>query len=139
MVPNERASGDAAIVNAFNEAINRRDVAGLALLMTPGHRFIDSAGGTVAGLDACVEAWRGFFDSVPDYRNIFDDVVDAGGGTVLVHGRSECSVPELHGPAEWRAEVIDGRVDVWHVTEPGARSSPRAAHGAGERIGRPAP
>ena len=121
MVPNQGVSGDAAVVVAFNEAINRRDVAGLAQLMTPGHRFIDSAGGTVAGQDACIEAWRGFFDRFPDYRNTFDDVVDVGAGAVLACGRSECSVPELAGPAEWHAEVVDGRVDVWHVTEPDAR------------------
>jgi ketosteroid isomerase-like protein len=121
VVPNT-GGVDAAVVTAFNEAINRRDLAALAQLMTLGHRFIDAAGGTVVGRDACIAAWRGFFESFPDYRNIFDAVVDAGGGTVEARGRSECCVPELHGPAQWRAEVIDGRVDVWHVTDAEAGS-----------------
>ena len=65
-----------------------------------------------------MEAWRGFFDSFPDYRNVFDDVVDVGDGVVVVRGRSECSFAPLDGPAEWRAVVIDARVDVWQVSEP---------------------
>jgi ketosteroid isomerase-like protein len=54
-----------AVVIAFNEAINDRDLAALTELMTESHRFIDSAGATVDGRNACVEAWRGFFESFP--------------------------------------------------------------------------
>jgi uncharacterized protein (TIGR02246 family) len=112
-----------AVVLAFNEAINRRDLAALTELMTESHRFIDTEGATVEGRDACVEAWRGFFDSFPDYRNVFVDVAELGDGVVIVQGRSECSSAPLDGPAEWRAVVLDGRVDVWQVSEPdsGAR------------------
>jgi ketosteroid isomerase-like protein len=106
-----------AVVCAFNEAINARNLAALADLMTEAHRFIDSAGATVNGKNACVEAWRGFFDSFPDYRNVFDDVEDIGDGVVLVRGRSECRFAPLDGPAEWRAVIRDARVDVWQVSE----------------------
>jgi ketosteroid isomerase-like protein len=106
------------VVLSFNEAINRRNLAALTELMTESHRFIDSAGTIVEGRDACVEAWRGFFDSFPDYRNIFDDIQDVGNGVVLVRGRSECSFLPLDGPAEWRAGVLEARVDVWQVSEP---------------------
>jgi hypothetical protein len=87
--------------------------------MTESHRFIDSAGATVDGRNACVEAWRGFFESFPDYRNVFDDLTDVGGGVVAVRGRSECSFAPLDGPAEWRVVVVDARIDVWQVSEPG--------------------
>jgi ketosteroid isomerase-like protein len=107
-----------AVVIAFNEAINGRDLAALADLMTESHRFIDAAGATVDGRNACVQAWRGFFESFPDYRNIFDDLTDVGGGVVAVRGRSECSFAPLDGPAEWRAVVVDARIDVWQVSEP---------------------
>lgn len=110
-----------AVVLAFNEAINGRDLAALTELMTASHRFIDSAGATVDGRNACVEAWRGFFGSFPDYRNVFADVADVGDGVVLVRGRSECSFAPLDGPAEWRAVVLDARVDVWQVSEPAPR------------------
>ena len=85
--------------------------------MTPGHRFIDSAGRTVEGRGACVDAWCDLFASFPDSRNIVDDVTDEGDGTVVVRGRSVCDFAPLDGPAEWRAEVLDGRIAVWQVCE----------------------
>lgn len=107
-----------AVVGAFNEAINGRDLAALAELMTETHRFIDSAGAMVDGKNACLEAWRGFFNSFPDYRNVFENLEHTGDGVVVVRGRSECSFAPLDGPAEWRAVVLDARVDVWQVSEP---------------------
>ena len=108
----------AAVVLAFNEAINGRNLDALADPMTESHRFIDSAGATVDGRNACVEAWRGFFDSFPDYRNVFDEIAEVGDGVVVVRGRSECSFAPLDGPAEWRAVVVNARVEVWQVSEP---------------------
>ena len=107
-----------SIVGLFNEAINAGNVAALAELMTDTHRFIDSAGTTVEGKAACIDAWRGFFGTFPDYRNVFDNVEDVGGGVVVVRGRSECSFAALQGPARWRAVVRGGLVDVWQVFEP---------------------
>lgn len=110
----------ATVVLAFNEAIDGRDLDALAELMTASHRFIDSAGATVDGRNACVAAWREFFESFPDYRNNFEDVADGGDGVVVVRGRSACSFASLDGPAEWRAVIVDDRVDVWQVSEPAA-------------------
>ena len=108
-------SADEAVVLAFNDAINRRDLSGLGRLMADGHRFIDTAGNTFAGKPACLEAWRGFFASFPDYRNVFDNLHSGPGGIVEVHGRSECFVEALSGPARWRAVVADGLVVEWRV------------------------
>ena len=84
-----------AVVLAFNEAINGRDLAALTELMTASHRFIDSAGATVDGTNACLEAWRGFFDSFPDYRNVFADVADVGDGVSSLCG-VDPSAASLH-------------------------------------------
>jgi ketosteroid isomerase-like protein len=105
-----------AVVGEFNDAINRRDLDALAGLMTDGHRFTDGAGSHVDGKAACVDVWRGFFASFPDYRNVFTDVVHEGDGVVTVHGHSVCSMPELDGPARWRAVVVGDLVAAWHVT-----------------------
>jgi SnoaL-like domain len=75
-------SADEAVVVAFNAAINRSDLPGLGRLMADDHRFIDTAGNTFAGKPACLEAWRGFFASFPDYRNVFDNVRSSPGGIV---------------------------------------------------------
>src|SRR4029453_12725352 len=90
--------------------LQRRDLPGLGRHMADDHRFIDTAGNTCTGKPACLEAWRGFFASFPDYRNVFDNVRSSPGGIVMVHGRSECSVAALAGPARWRAVVADGLV-----------------------------
>ena len=118
-IPTPTDADAVAVVHSFNEAINDRDLAGLARLMTTSHRFIDSEGTAVHGRDACIDAWRGFFETFPDYRNVFEDVSDEGDGVVVVHGRSECSFAPLDGQADWRVVVLDGLVDVWQVSDPG--------------------
>jgi len=106
-----------AVVVAFNEAINGRDLAALAELMTETHRFIDSAGATVHGRQACLDAWQRFFEAFPDYRNAVHTIEDVGSGVVTVQGRSRCSFLPLDGPAEWRVVVVGDRVDLWQVSE----------------------
>jgi ketosteroid isomerase-like protein len=105
-----------AVTVAFNTCINERDLDGLADLMTDDHTFADSAGGTVQGKPACIEAWRDFFGAFPDYRNVFTTLV-AGDRTVTAAGHSECSVPALAGPARWTATIRDGKVARWQVDE----------------------
>jgi hypothetical protein len=110
-------TSDELLVQAFNDAINRRDLSALADRMHDDHRFIDPSGSVVEGKAACVEAWRGFFSAFPDYRNVFEDVGTAPDGSVQVRGRSECQVAALAGPARWRAVVQDGLVLEWHVMD----------------------
>jgi ketosteroid isomerase-like protein len=116
--PGDEAMNDAhAVVLAFNEAINERDLASLSALMSEDHRFLDSADVAVDGKAACVEAWRSFFAAFPGYRNHFGAIV-AGDDEVIVDGRSECSVPALAGPARWRVRVRGGVVQEWRVQDP---------------------
>jgi ketosteroid isomerase-like protein len=42
--------------------------------MTEDHTFVDSAGNAVAGRQRVLDAWRGFFDAFPDYRNEWAEV-----------------------------------------------------------------
>jgi uncharacterized protein (TIGR02246 family) len=103
-------------VHRFNDAINRQDLPALAELMTDDHRFVDSAGSAIEGRDACTGAWREFFASFPDYRNRFD-AVHVDGDAVTVEGRSDCTVPELAGPARWHVRLRGGLVAEWQVTD----------------------
>ena len=103
------------VVVAFNDAVNAADLARLEALMTEDHRFVDAAGSEVRGRAACVDAWRGFFATFPDYRNVFEQVSEIGRGEVEAVGRSECSDPRLDGPARWTATVVDGRLRRWQV------------------------
>ena len=99
----------------FNEAINRRDLAALAKLMTDDHAFIDSSGEVFAGKGEVLRAWDGFFAAFPDYRNTWADVSTIGGIVVAI-GRSVCSTEAaLDGPALWAARTEGGRVSEWRV------------------------
>jgi hypothetical protein len=66
------ASDAEAIVRRFNDRIGARDLEGPASLMTEDHTFIDSAGVSFRGKEEALAAWRGFFESFPDYRNDFE-------------------------------------------------------------------
>jgi ketosteroid isomerase-like protein len=107
----------AETVLAFNDAITRRDVAALGRLMTDDHTFIDAAGKVFSGKEEVLDAWRGFFQAFPDYRNVWTEVSPSG-DTVIALGHSVCPTePELDGPALWAADVRDGRVSAWRVYE----------------------
>lgn len=102
------------IVLRFNDAINARDLEGLAALMTDDHVFIDSADTRVSGKEAVLAAWRGFFEAFPDYRNVFERL-NGDGDTVAVSGHSVCSYAPLDGAARWSARIVDGKIAEWRV------------------------
>lgn len=68
------ASDPAAVATSFNECINSRDLPRLTALMTDDHRFVDAASNTVAGKEACADAWRGFFALSPRLPERVQDV-----------------------------------------------------------------
>ena len=102
------------LILQINECINRRDIEGLAALMTPDHIFIDTANHAIHGSGKALEAWRGFFAAFPDYQNVFDSLVSSG-DLVSITGHSTCSDERLAGPALWTAKVWDGKIAEWRV------------------------
>jgi ketosteroid isomerase-like protein len=109
------AGGVEAAAISFNEHINAADLDGLAGLMTEDHTFIDTSGSAVHGRTDCVQAWRGFLDAFPGYRNTFE-LVRAYGDTAAIRGRSDCpGRPDLTGSALWTARVRGGLVAEWRV------------------------
>ena len=106
---------EAVVAVRFNEMINAGDVDGLATLMSDDHTFIDTTGHAVSGKQACLAAWRGFFDAFPTYRNLFDHV-RCTDGIVTIAGRSTCTDhPDLDGPALWTAVIEEALVSEWRV------------------------
>lgn len=85
--------------------------------MSEDHTFIDTAGTSVIGRSACLEAWRRFFKAFPTYRNVFE-AVSAKGTDFTIKGHSVCpGHPELEGPALWTAVVHSDQVVEWRVYE----------------------
>ncbi|TQC42903.1 nuclear transport factor 2 family protein [Rhodococcus sp. WS4] len=103
-----------SVTARFNDCINRRDPDTMSELMSEDHCFVDTEGSVISGKQPCLDAWRVFFASFPDYRNHFTS--DTGrGGVATAIGHSVCSEPSLAGPALWTAvvrhdEVAEGRV-----------------------------
>jgi ketosteroid isomerase-like protein len=113
---NPEAAGRRTVVK-FNDAITRRDLAILGSLMTDDHTFVDSSGNVISGKEDVLEAWTGFFEAFPDYRNVWTHLVRGSDGLIAI-GRSVCaSQPELDGPAIWAANVRDNKVSEWRVYE----------------------
>ncbi len=102
------------IVLLFNEQINNQDLTTLTDMMTEDHVFIDSEGDVVRGKEEMTTAWKEFFTSYPDYRNIFIRL-ESRGNLVAIRGYSECSYTPLQGPALWTALIRDGKVAEWRV------------------------
>jgi ketosteroid isomerase-like protein len=112
-----------AVAQAFVRAINRQDVAALADLMTPGHRFTDSLGNVSEGRDKMRAAWLGYFRIVPDYSLAIEEFY-ASGPTVVMLGvaqgtySSDGTLKEEYRwqtPAALRALVEDGLIAEWRV------------------------
>lgn len=110
-------------VRKFVACINARDVPGLAALMTPDHRFIDSLGSVLSGRDAVREGWRQYFQIVPDYHiditRSFGDgaeivLVGAARGTYCRDGRLRPD-DAWETPAAWRVAVRQDAVAEWQV------------------------
>jgi uncharacterized protein (TIGR02246 family) len=110
-------------VTQFVDAINARDVAALAALMTPDHRFIDSLGTVIRGREAMADGWRQYFAMVPDYHiavaRAFVDgaevvLMGSAGGTYSRHGEVDPS-NAWRTPAAWHAVVRDSLVAEWQV------------------------
>jgi ketosteroid isomerase-like protein len=115
--PGEFRSAAHRTALAFNDAITRRDLASLSSLMTDDHAFIDSENNVFSGRDEVLNAWRGFFEAFPDYRNVWASVT-SGDRLVIAIGRSVCaSEPQLDGPAIWTAKSSGERVSEWRVYE----------------------
>jgi hypothetical protein len=107
-------NGPLELARRFHAAINARDQAALAAMLSEDHRFVDSAGGVVSGKSAVLEAWQAFFAMFLDYRNHVE-VDRAFDCEVAMRGESRCSDPRLEGPALWRAKTLDGLVTEWQV------------------------
>jgi ketosteroid isomerase-like protein len=102
---------------AFNDAITARDIGALRGLMSHDHTFIDSAGNVVSGREDALEAWQGFFEAFPGYRNVWTTVTTSG-ERLTACGHSICAVdPRLDGPALWTASAFGGKVSEWRVYE----------------------
>jgi ketosteroid isomerase-like protein len=75
-------------IDRFNEAFNRHDADGLAVLLTDDTVFEDTSpapdGRRIEGKTAVVEFWRGWFVRNPDARFEAEEVIVGGNRTTVL-------------------------------------------------------
>jgi ketosteroid isomerase-like protein len=112
-----------AVVLAFLDAINARDVDKLCALMSEDHIFVDGLGNQVRGKESMRKGWTGYFQWFPDYRVSHEEIFSQG-EVVAVFGAAEGTYAvkgnlpkENHWtvPAAWKAVVQDGLIKEWRV------------------------
>jgi ketosteroid isomerase-like protein len=112
-----------SVTNAFVRAINRQDADGVASLMTPGHRFVDSLGNLVEGREYMGKGWTSYFLMVPDYTLAIEETYESG-PVVLLLGMAQGTYAQggnLSQSNAWktpiaiRAQVEDGLIAEWRV------------------------
>lgn len=111
------------VVLQFVDAINAKDLPGIAALMTKDHRFVDSLGAVVVGGEKMRGAWEVYFRMVPDYLVEIRETYCCGQVVVLLGAArgtytSDGSLrPEnvWETPGAWRVLARGDRVAEWWV------------------------
>jgi hypothetical protein len=113
-----------AAVVSFMDCVNRGDLDGLTGLMTPDHRLLVLDEDPLVGREANREAWAGYLAAFPEYV-IDPRELAADGSRVSVLGTttgSHLGLPdddEMRLEVLWLADVVDGRLSLWQVADPG--------------------
>jgi len=112
-----------AVVKAFIERINARDVQGICAHITEDHTFLDAVGASVTGAEHLRTGWKTYFSWFPDYT-IHPEQFFCDGDRVAVFGRASGTYApdgqlrkengwEIH--AAWQATVRGDRIATWRV------------------------
>ncbi len=126
------------LTQRFVERVNAHDLDGMAALLSPDHRFLDSLGTEARGRETLRQGWREYFRMVPDYQveveRSFSDgpdviLVGVARGTYTADGRLS-KVNAWATPAAWRARIGGALLEEWQVyadNEPIRRCIARAS------------
>jgi ketosteroid isomerase-like protein len=110
------------VARRFVDCINERDLDGLAALMSRDHTLAVFDEEPLAGKDANVDAWRGYFESFPRYV-ISPHRIAERNGAVAILGHTTGSHLGLADDEEreltliWIASVDRGTVTRWQLME----------------------
>jgi len=116
-------SNEINVVEAFIEAINRRDPGELSGLMTEDHAFVDSGGRIQSGRENMTAGWKDYFRMFPDYEIRVERLL-GDQNLVAVFGSASGTYNGKHGlvaenritmPAAWKALVENGKIKLWQV------------------------
>ena len=110
-------------VQSFNNAINEGNVELLSSLMTEDHTFVDASGVAHSGVKEMTDGWADFFQTFPDYKNSFENILQDGNLVVAVgtaygtYNGNRGLVPanKIQWSAAWKAIVENDKIKLWQV------------------------
>jgi ketosteroid isomerase-like protein len=112
------------VVRRYVACLNARDLDGVAALLHPECRFIDSHGDWIEGREAIIAATRHFFAIEHRFRLTLETIVEHD-GEILLRGKADAEREEFRQDALWKARIEDGAILCWQSFGP--QSAPRLA------------
>jgi SnoaL-like domain len=112
-----------AIAVRFIDCVNRSDLDGLVATMTDDHRLEVFDEEPLIGREANATAWRGYFESFPNYVIYPHRIVEVTETSVAILGHTTGSHLALADAEEsrqtliWLAEIHFGQVRAWTLVE----------------------
>jgi ketosteroid isomerase-like protein len=110
------------IVLKFVRSINNHNLEEMLSLMADNHRFVDSHGKEFQGKEKMEAAWRGYFETFPDYRIDVTDIFEAhnmvalfGSASGSFKGDKKKKDNSWQLPAAWKAILTEGKIELWQV------------------------
>lgn len=129
------------VVRRYVACLNARDLDGIAVLLHPNCRFVDSHGEWIEGRNAIIAATRRFFSLERRFRLTLHAIVEHD-GEILLRGKADAEHEEFRQDALWKARVENGAIIFWQSFGP--QTAPRLARilrgdGASDIPDRPKP
>jgi hypothetical protein len=112
-----------AVAVRFIDCVNRSDLDGLVATMTGDHRLEIFDEEPLVGREANAAAWRGYFDSFPNYVIYPHRIVEVTDAAIAILGHTTGSHLSLADDEEaqetlvWLAETHSGQVRAWTLLE----------------------
>jgi ketosteroid isomerase-like protein len=108
---------------AFVAAINEKNLEHLASLLADEHVFVDALDNRFEGKDSMIQAWRAYFEMIPDYEIKIEKLLEREGEVALfgraagTYSREQILDPSNRWeiPAAWLAEIRGEKISVWRV------------------------
>lgn len=97
--------------------LNARDLAGIAALLHPDCRLIDSYGEWIDGPNAVIAATERLFALDSAFKIRIDTLVELE-GEIFLRGRTFAERAEFQANAFWRARIEDGLIRSWQSFGP---------------------
>lgn len=110
-------------VEAFIEAINKRDLYRISALVSEDYTFIDASGHVDKHRENIIAGWTKYFQMFPDYRIKVDEIISdetivaVFGSAFGTYNGKRGLIPEnrIGMPAAWKAIVENDKIKLWEV------------------------